>query len=184
MKEKDNIEKLFDSLQNQFDLEEPRAGHQDRFAARLEAQRNSEADGSSQGSSWWKVLSVAAAITLIVTVAASLFFTQQQNDQMPEEFQKTEFYFASVIEEEMQKVEAAATPETRKLIDDTMLQMEKLESDYELLVEELREEGNRKQILHAMITNFETRINLLQDVLDRIEEIKEFKSDNDEANII
>ena len=52
------------------------------------------------------------------------------------------------------------------------------------LEEDLANEGNSKQILHAMIINYQTRINLLQDVLTQIEEIKQFKTTQDENQII
>jgi len=60
-----------------------------------------------------------------------------------------------------------------------MVQLKKLENNYDLLEKEMIKGGNSKLILSAMITNFQTRIDLLQDVLDKIETIKKLKNYDD-----
>ena len=52
--------------------------------------------------------------------------------------------------------------------------------DYIKLEGELLNGGNSKLILSAMITNFQIRIDLLNDVLNQIETIKNLKNYNDE----
>ena len=52
--------------------------------------------------------------------------------------------------------------------------------NYKVLEQDLLNGGNSKLILSAMITNFQTRIDLLQDVLDQVENIKNLKNYNDE----
>ena len=77
-----------------------------------------------------------------------------------------------------------SSPETQPLIEDTLLQLEKLESDYVRMEQDLVAGGNSKMILSAMIQNFQTRIDLLQEVMKRIEEVKQFKNENHETNVI
>ena len=60
-----------------------------------------------------------------------------------------------------------------------MVQLKKLKNNYGLLEKDLINGGNSKLILSAMITNFQTRIDLLQDVLDKIETIKNLKNYDD-----
>jgi hypothetical protein len=77
-------------------------------------------------------------------------------------------------------LEGARTPKTKKIIDDTMVQLNKLDANYKVLEQDLLDGGNSKLILSAMITNFQTRIDLLQDVLDQVENIKNLKNYDDE----
>ena len=72
-------------------------------------------------------------------------------------------------------MQSKSTPETQKLIADTLIQLRTLDTDYKKMEQDLLNGGNSKLILSAMITNFQTRIELLNEVLEQIEEIKNFK---------
>ncbi|MEL6484769.1 MAG: hypothetical protein AAFP96_07975, partial [Bacteroidota bacterium] len=96
------------------------------------------------------------------------------------EVSDTEFYFVNLIEEQIQELNEAKSPETEKLVEDTMVQLKKLASDYQALERELVNGGDSKIIMNAMIINFQTRIDLLREVMDNIENIKNLKTYNDE----
>ncbi len=66
------------------------------------------------------------------------------------------------------------------MVDDTIIQLNKLETNYQKLEQDLLNGGNSKIILNAMIINFQTRIDLLKEVLNNVKEIKKLKSYNDE----
>nr|WP_297911665.1 hypothetical protein [uncultured Allomuricauda sp.] len=178
-----SLEKLFERLQGEFDTEEPKNGHQERFLAKLNQNKGVVALPRKQ-TSWWKPLSIAASIALLCIIGVQIF-TQEQTikEQVVEiapEVSKTEFYFASLIEEQVQELKDAKSPETARLVEDTLFQLDKLETDYANLEQELVNGGDSKIILNAMITNFQTRIDLLKEVLASIENIKNLKSYNDE----
>ncbi|MEL6975669.1 MAG: hypothetical protein AAGL29_09785, partial [Bacteroidota bacterium] len=80
----------------------------------------------------------------------------------------------------IQELNEAKSPETAKLVEDTMVQLQKLASDYQTLERELVNGGDSKIIMNAMIINFKTRIDLLREVMDNIENIKKLKTYNDE----
>ena len=182
MNKQDSIDKLFDNLQGQFDLEHPQPGHEERFLKRL--QQHQPVEKAAPKRSIWPVLAIAASFALVISVGISVFNAGNPANQIDPEFKKTEFYFASVLQTEMEKLEAEDSPVTKKLVEDTMIQMNKLEADYLALEKKLQQPGDQKLILHAMITNFQTRINLLQDVLQQIENIKQLKNNSDENTII
>ncbi|MEM6864741.1 MAG: hypothetical protein AAF575_06150 [Bacteroidota bacterium] len=178
-----SLEKLFERLQGEFDTEEPKNGHQERFLAKLN-QNKGVVGLPRKKTSWWKPLSIAASIALLCILGVQIF-TQEQTikEQVVEiapEVSKTEFYFASLIEEQVQELKDAKSPETARLVEDTLFQLDKLETDYANLEQELVNGGDSKIILNAMITNFQTRIDLLKEVLASIENIKNLKSYNDE----
>ncbi len=180
---KDNLDQLFERLEGNFDFEEPRNGHQERFLEKLNRD-NGVVQLQGKKTSWWKPLSIAASIAILCMLGIQVFTAQpsikEQVVEIAPEVSKTEFYFASLIEEQVQLLKDEKSPETAKLVDDTLLQLDKLESNYQTLEQELVNGGNSKIILNAMITNFQTRIDLLKEVLTNIENIKNLKAYNDE----
>ncbi|MEQ8422041.1 MAG: hypothetical protein RIB64_18695 [Arenibacter algicola] len=175
--EVDDIDKLFGELKGSFDTSEPTDGHRQRFLAKLEASSTAVAKTKKKH---FKPLSIAAAVLLLCTTGFNLLNTspsvQQQVSKISPEITNTEYYFASVIEDQVKKMQNESTPETQKLIADTMIQLRNLDSDYKKMEQDLLDGGNSKLILSAMITNFQTRIDLLNEVLEQIEEIKNFKN--------
>lgn len=181
--EKENLEELFESLEGKFDMEEPNLGHRERFLEKLNS-KNDLASIHKRRKSLWKPLSIAASLVILLTIGLSMYhFTPSVEEQVAEispEVSQMEVYFASLIEEQIKQLEGENTPEAKKLIEDTMEQLKRLETDYTKLEQELLAGGNSKFLLSAMITNFQTRIDLLQDVMNKIETIKTLKSYNDE----
>lgn len=177
---KDTIEKLFYRLRDEFDIEEPGVNHKERFLKKLNDTK------SPKRRNRWKTLSIAASIAFLSCVGIGVFYNgiKTNTAEVVSEIEEAQFYFASLLQEEIEKVNAQSSPDTKQIIDDTMRQLHKLEQSYQQLRNDLMENGNSKQILHAMITNFQTRINLLQDVLIQIDEIKNLKSKEHETTTI
>jgi hypothetical protein len=178
MKE-DQFNELLNALTELPDREEPAVGHQERFLEKLNAVKE-KGNGSLRRLDWWKPLSIAASIVLVLGIfLGSQLWDKGVDKRITEispEVSNTEFYFANLIEQQVAQLESENSPETRKIIDDTMLQLDQLESDYNQLKKDLLNGGNSKFILSAMIQNFQTRIDLMQDVLNQIETIKTLNS--------
>lgn len=81
---------------------------------------------------------------------------------MAPEVSQTEFYFANLIEQQVEELQGEKTPETAKLVDDTMAQLQRLDKDYRSLEQDLVNGGDSKIIMSATITNFQTRIDLFK----------------------
>ena len=180
--EKENIENLFDSLQGTFDIEEPREGHQQRFLEKLQASQGVVSIERSK-KSWWKSLSIAASVAILCAIGIGFFNTAPTRDEKVAKISpavsQSQFYFANLIEEQVRELENESTPETQKMIDDTLVQLQRLETNYKTLEQDLLNGGNSKLILSTMINNFQTRIDLLEDVLHQISTIKILKNQND-----
>ncbi len=180
---KENLEDLFERLHGEFDIEEPGSGHQERFLAKLNQSKGVVALPQRKNR-LWKPLSIAASVAILCLLGIQVFTPElsikEQVVEIAPEVSKTEFYFASLIEEQVQELKDAKSPETAKLVDDTLLQLDKLETEYNNLEQELVNGGDSKIILNAMITNFQIRIDLLKEVLANMENIKNLKSYNDE----
>lgn len=183
MNEEEKLENLFKNLQGSFDMEEPTIGHEQRFLEKLDSVNQTARLHTKK--TWWKPLSIAASIVLLCAIGTGLFFNnaptiEEQVAKISPEASQTEFYFANLINEQVKQLESESTPETQKIIDDSMTQLRKLETNYQVLEQDLLNGGNSKLILSAMITNFQTRIDLLQEVLNQVETIKNLKKYNDE----
>jgi uncharacterized protein YsxB (DUF464 family) len=182
MKE-DRIEEMFKNLQGSFDTREPAEGHEQRFLDKL-SKTNGVVRLEPKKPFWWRPLSIAASIIVLFAVGALLFTNPPSIDEqlakISPEVSQTQFYFANLIDQQVKELQGEVTPETKKLVEDTMLQLNKLEQNYKKLEQDLINGGNSKLILSAMITNFQTRIDLLQEVMDQIENIKTFKNYDDE----
>jgi len=178
---KENLESLFQRIQDDMDFEEPQVGHQDRFLEKLN--KTNGVATLPRKRNWWKPLSIAASIALVCVLGVQIFGNQptikEQVVEIAPEVSETEFYFASLIEEQVQLLKQEKSPETAKLVDDTLAKLSELETDYKILEQELINGGNSKMILNAMITNFQIRIDLLEEVLASVETIKNLKPQDD-----
>ena len=174
---KDNIDKLFGTLENEFDIHTPESGHQNRFLEKLK-QQQTIADSSKQKSSYWKpFLAVAASIVLCFSIFT---FMQQQEPEIKDlasvspELSRTQDFFTLAIQNELATLEAERSPETEELINDALKQLHVLEVDYEKLKKDLTTSGDDKRVVYAMISNFQNRIDVLKQVLENIEEVKAY----------
>lgn len=184
MNQNDQIEKIFEELNGSFDLDQPRTGHRERFLNRLE--EPVEKRGRT-GNSWWRHLSIAASIALLLSASVFLFRTEpsmeDQVAQISPEVSQTSRYFSGLVSQQVLELQQMASPETQPLIEDALKQIQQLELNYQKLENDLISGGNSKMILSAMIQNFQTRIDLLQEVMDHVEQVKQLKNENHENTI-
>lgn len=178
---KNNIEDIFRNLENDFDIENPDSGHEARFLQKLEG-RNSIT--KNRNNNLWKpFLGIAASIALLV----SLFvFSPKENTNInladiSPEMAKTETLFMASLKKELKNLNSEDMPEYQELIVDALFQIKILEEDYKQLVIGLKEQPSENLILDAMILNFQSRINVIQDTKDKI---KALKNTNKQISII
>ncbi|GAB5399385.1 MAG: hypothetical protein Aureis2KO_09700 [Aureisphaera sp.] len=187
MKQKDDIDLLFERLEGSFDLQDTPSGHQKRFLERLENNDRTTAKTSERKvRSLWKPLSIAASILLLVT--AGIFFQREETPvdglaSISPEMEETQSFFVTVINEELETLKSFENEDTKTLIDDTLARLQTLEVEYDSLKIDLVESGQDKRVISAMIANFQNRIELLQQVIETIEEIKTLKANRNETTI-
>ena len=179
----ENLEQLFKDLRGSFDTEEPGQGHQDRFLDKLQASKG-VVGMQTKKRDWWKPISIAATIAFLLSLSIGYFGNEptieERVAEISPEASQTHFYFANLIEEQVRELESLSGPETKAIIEDTMIQLQRLEDDYNKLESDLLAGGDSKLILSAMIVNFQTRIDLLQEVMNQIDTIKNINTINDE----
>lgn len=176
---KNGIENLFERLRGEFDMGEPQPGHEKRFLEKLHQPNH------NNHTSWRRFFSIAASVAILVSISAVVFYKMQPPvTQLTPEMQQAQVYFTALLEEEVKKVTHNPTPDTQPLINDALEQLQKLETSYQLLQQDLQKNGNSEQILYAMIVNFQTRIELVKEVLTQIQSIKQLKTNTYETKSI
>jgi hypothetical protein len=179
---RDKIEELFKNLEGTFDIHETPSGHKERFLDKLtEAEKPSVIKLN-----WWKPLSIAASIAVLIAVGSIFMKTNPSESDLASvspEMMQTQSFFTSTINKELQTLKSLTNPEAKVLVDDALTQIDILEKKYEGLKKDLVLSGNDKRVIYAMISNFQNRIDLLQQVIEKIEEIKNLKANRDETTI-
>lgn len=173
---KDNLEKKFKELANQFDTEEPTIGHFDRFEERLKIKKKTKVIQWNPNT--WKWLSVAASVLLLVGFwfgSYSATSGMELADISPE-MEETQSFFMSSIQQEVEKINLQRDDSNSQIIDDAFTQLKVLEQNYEELTIALEDTSDDKRIIYAMISNFQQRIEVLQNLLLQLEEINNINS--------
>jgi len=170
---KDELRTFFEN--NNFDTDVPRFGHSERFENRLnysEKKKNFS----------YKWMSVAASIILMI----GFWLGNNQANKVIEladvspEMQETETFFVRTINQEIKEIEKFRSPKTEHVIEDALNQLEKLEDKYKELVKELNVSNKDRRVIYAMISNYQRRIDILQNVLKQVDKIKNPKENQDE----
>ncbi|TXE19580.1 hypothetical protein ES692_02165 [Psychroserpens burtonensis] len=187
MTKKDNIKKLFYDLEGNFDVDMPNRGHERRFLEKLKQQNNTVVKSAPKKNNYWKpFLAVAASVLLCFSVFTVM--QQQQDNTLTDlasvspELSQTQSFFTTAIAQEVASLEAQRSPETEEMVNDAMKALKVLENEYQSLQIDLNESGNDKRVIYAMIANFQNRIDILQTVLEHIEDVKNFKLNQNENN--
>lgn len=182
---KNTLEERFKELQGQFDLAETPDGHQARFMQKLQSGTASESKGSFMN--WWKPLSIAASVLVIVSLGFLMRPEQAQGAELASvspELEQAESFFVTTIEKELSTLQSYENESTKVIIEDALVRLQRLENEYDKLKIDLVESGNDRRVIHAMIENFQSRIELLQQVIQTIEEIEEtLKANQNETTV-
>lgn len=175
--EPDHINKLFRDLESEWDVETPNSGHEQRFLERLNAFGKKEVDTSSK----IKFYKIGLAMAASIVICFGLFLYTQNTIEgsdlasVSPELSQTQDFFIAAITSELNKIKAQRNPENEVLISDALKQINVLEKNYERLKIDLRESGQDKRVIYAMISNFQSRIDILENILESIENLKAYK---------
>ena len=183
---KNTIDELFESHKGKFDVHQTPEGHQKRFLDKLNAAQASATTQAKAGVNWWRPLSIAASVVVIIGLGFSLLKSPEPSGELASvspEMEQTQTFFVTTINTEIEKLKSFETPETKAMIDHALKQITSLEEEYQLLKQDLIDSGNDKRVIYAMISNFQKRIDLLEQVVVIVEEIKNLKMNDNEITI-
>ncbi len=186
MNQNDNIEALFKRLEGQFDTKSAPEGHNARFMQRLNKEQ--PMSNGKPKIAYWKIVSAFAAVITLAFLLTGVFNPTATEAEglasVSPEMAQTQEFFNTAINTELERLSSFESEAAKVLINDAMLQMETLEQEYLKLQDDLVESGNDKRVIHAMINNFQNRIDLLQHVISTIEGIELINQSNTDESTI
>jgi hypothetical protein len=158
-------------------------GHQQRFMEKLTKQKTS---APIKKRNWMWPLGIAASFLVIITVSSLFFNTPVKEKDLASvspEMEQTQSFFVTTINKQLATLTSNKDPEVSELISETLDELEVLELHYSKLKKDLLESGDDSRVIAAMISNFQDRIALLEQVTQTIEEIKTLKKTTYETTI-
>ncbi|MGM5470405.1 hypothetical protein ACS386_09010 [Flavobacteriaceae bacterium LMO-SS05] len=183
---KNTLETLFENLKHEFDVENPNDGHELRFLSKLKGGETTIVKLNYTRSSFWKpLMAVAASVVLCVSILIVIQNQSETKDlaSISPELYKTQTFFTTAITQELASLNKERSPKTEIIIHDAIIQIGLLEKDYENLKVNLTDSGDDKRVIYAMISNFQNRIDVLQNALKQIEEVKQLNTNQNENNL-
>lgn len=192
-----DLRKLFEEQRKEkaFKMKE---GHEDRFLAKLEE----EMPISTKSKMQW--LKIAASIIIVLGIG-TYFFLNQQGDgdvqktrvvstddeatktgislgDLSPDLQKVETYYVANINLELSNLEVS--DENKGLVDGYMEQLSELDAEYKKLNQELNEIGPNDQTITALVKNLQLRLQLLQKLKTKLNQLKSSKNEEESNHII
>jgi hypothetical protein len=178
-----SINNLFENLKEDFNIEDPKLGHQQRFLSKLNNQNETIIETPKSVRQLWRpLIGVAASLVLLISVFIGIQQNSNSSDlaSVSTEMATTQDFFTNVITSELEKLNSEESPEFQDLIVDALFQIKILEENYEQLKVDLTDSGNDKRVIFAMINNFQNRIDLLQNVVEQIDNLKQLNNTQNE----
>lgn len=158
-----NIEDIIRSNTNSFFNEDPPSGHLDRFQQRL----------LNKNHFIWPLLRVAAIIVLVLSVSLALYYQDVTIGTISSEMAETEMYYQSILDQKLNYVKNVLNDQQYTSIKQELKVMDK---NFLYLKEDLKLNPDDQRIIHAMINNYQLKIELVQQVIDQVNYNNNIKS--------
>lgn len=172
-------------------------GHEKRFMDRLEKEL------PKQGKSSFFILKIAASILVLASIGTFFYINGEDNtipttivDKEPvvetkngislgdlsPDLKKVENYYVANINLVLSKLDASG--DNKVLVDGYMERLAELNLEYKNLNAELNQIGPNDQTITALIKNLQLRLQLLQRLKEKLNEVQSSKSEQYETNAI
>jgi hypothetical protein len=159
-----------------FDGAEPSEGHLERFQSKLVGLHEGDGLQIIRHSSG-RFFRVAAVILVLLSLSITYYLVDPSMNSnpvaastLPQEIQEARMYYNKLAEEKLQKINncAASTSEAsyiQKVVDN---EITLLDSSSVKLEEELQNDNDNQRLINALIRNYKTKSDLLDDILNRL----------------
>jgi hypothetical protein len=158
-----------------FEGAEPEEGHFDRFQSRLEELHPAVPGKISRSSG--RMFRVAAVILVLIGISLAYYFLDPamnanriQASALPQEIQEARMYYDKISKEKMQKINecAANSSEASYIQKIAGNEITLLDSSSVQLEQQLQNDKENKRLVNALIRNYKTKSDLLDDILNRL----------------
>lgn len=183
----DELERLILNNRNSFEDNEPLKGHFERFEMRLQ-----KASKPTRRFNFQSALKIAAVVVfaLLAVNQARLWLTPETKETLSlgsisPQYSEVEFYYTNAIQTGMKQLD---TLEKEGLISESEQQVmhkEQKEFDqmYQKLLEDLKANPDDERVINAMLEYYQSRMNVLTLVINKLQEVKQHKRLHNEIKI-
>ena len=180
-----------------------REGHEDRFFAKLDEELPNNPPKKKVISLWMQI-----AASVVIAVGLSVYYfnnnggsvdpdenitvVDRENPSIEDQgislgdlspdLRKIETYYTTNIN--LQLAELADDPGNKELVDSYMDRLAELNKEYQRLNQELNELGPNDQTINALINNLQLRLQLLQKLKSKLNQLKSSKNEQESSNIV
>ncbi len=154
-----------------YDVHEPAQGHLERFTAKLDAGFHAGEQGKRRIS--WRY---AAGIMILAVVSGLLIYQFSRNtptvnaSPVSDELSQVVEYYDRLSGQRLEQIAgcAANDEEAARISGMAEAQLEKLEVEADVLKDELDRNASDERVYGALVTNYRTRIKILDNILTQI----------------
>ena len=178
-------------------------GHEARFLAKLDEQLPTTLP-MKKAFTWW--LQVAASVVVVLGLSVYIFLgssdgiepdenitvvDRQDSDgeeqtislgDLSPDLKKIETYYTTNINLQLSDLEI--DPDNKELMDSYMDRLAELDAEYHRLNAELNEFGPNDQTIEVLIKNLQLRLQLLQKLKTKLNQLKSSKNEQETSNIV
>ena len=154
---------------------EPSEGHLDRFMDKLSSlHEEGDVRIRSSNARYWRI---AAVIAVLVGLSVTAYFINPVStpgtvtaSTLPQEIRDAKMYYNNLADEKLKKInDCASSSSEASYIQKTALeQISMLDSNSVKLEKELQNDQNNKHLINALVRNYKTKSDLLNDILNRL----------------
>jgi len=158
-----------------FDGAEPSEGHFTRFQSKLDSLQEVAPGRKSWHQS--RLFRVAAVIVVLLGLSVAYYLVDPSENAnhltastLPLEIQEARMYYDKLAEDKLQKINncAASTSEASYIQKVVIDEITLLDSSSVKLEEQLQNDGQNPRLINALIRNYKTKSDLLDDILIRL----------------
>jgi hypothetical protein len=183
----DELDKIFLEQKDEF-MDEPPSGHINRFKERISELDNPKVS-KSNFTIFWRVAAVAIIALLITNVFIHIAPEQDvpvsKSPSFPIEISNAGFYYTNQINSgisELKNLSAKGLLATKEieLLNDELSEMDSL---FIILKKEFNSNPNDERIMKAMVEHYQTKLEIINTILNDLKKVKQQKNINHETNI-
>jgi hypothetical protein len=194
MKAKDNIEEIILNNLKELNDFEPKEGHFERFQEKLNKQKKKR---KITFNVVWKVAAAVIFVLLAVNQANLYFSSENEHNFLTKnnsefslasvspEYKEVEFYYTNAINVGLDQwnslqADGFVSKEEQDLLDS---ELGEFEERFKTLQADLAANPNDERVINAMLEYYRTKLNIINMIVGKLEEVKQQKINNHENNI-
>ena len=167
------LEEKIKKNREHYDVNEPDAGHFNRFASKLDAEFHANEGRKLKRIS---IIRYAAGVLLIGGIAAILLIQYAGNSStmnanpISDELALVMDHYDRLADQKLGEISncVETDAEAAKIDEMARTQINKLKNDASVLKEELNKDASNKRVYGALVNNYRTRIKILDNIINKI----------------